>query len=415
MKDAYSFHLNQQDLETYYEKVLQGYNKIYSRIGLKNFISVKSDSGMMGGSVAHEFMLLNDNGEDRLVLCKECGYSANQEVAECIYNENDKSNEELLELKEVDTGEAKDIAEVSTLLKVDETKCIKAVVYAVKGSDETVVCFIRGDKEVSEPKLKKICKKDIVAFDAGRDDRFTAGNIGPKGLNKDVEVYFDASLKNSINMVTGANKEQKHLVNFNISRDYGNVEYFDLAKVQEGQICPNCKKANVSLSNGIEIGNIFQLGTKYTKSMGMLVKTSDEQEINPIMGCYGIGVGRNLACVIEENCDERGICMPISVAPYKVHICPLRLDDKSVEENAYKLYNDLKRQGIEVLIDDRDAMPGIKFADADLIGMPIRVVISPRSLQNNQAEIKMRKTGETFMVETNKVLEKILELLNSEK
>lgn len=414
MKDAYSFHTTQEDLEKYYYEVHKAYENIYNRIGIKNFISVKSDTGMMGGSVAHEFMFLNHNGEDELVLCDECGYRANQEVAECIYAQPEK--EDLKPLEEVDTGEAKDIESIAKLFKINEKKTIKAVVFAVRKEEGTVVCFVRGDKEVNEAKLKKICKKDIVPFDASNEAGFCAGNIGPKGLKaENCEIYFDLSLKDECNLVTGANKEKYHYVNFNIERDYGKVEYYDLSKVQEGQICPNCRKHAVRISNGVEIGNIFQLGTKYTKSMNMFVKTKDEQEINPIMGCYGIGVGRNLACVIEENYDEKGICMPLSIAPYKVHIAALRLDDENVSKVAFDLYNELKNNGIEVIIDDRDCMPGVKFADADLMGMPIRVVVSPRSLQNDEVEIKLRKTGETTMVKSTLAIKEILSIIKNNK
>lgn len=414
MKDAYSYHLTQEDLEDYYYKVHKAYENIYSRIGLKKVISVLSDSGMMGGSVSHEFMALNEMGEDTLILCDKCGYKANQEVAECVSEDFQKA-EKLLDLKEVDTGDAKEIDAVCKLLDVDAKRCIKAVVYAVKGQTEAVVCFVRGDKEISEPKLKKICKKDIAQYDAANDSNFVAGNIGPKGISKNCEVYFDISLKGLANMIAGANKKNMHYTNFNIERDYGEVEYYDLAKVVEGDLCPHCKKHKVTVSNGVEIGNIFQLGTKYTKSMGMLVKTKDGDEINPIMGCYGLGVGRNLACVVDENCDEKGICMPLSIAPYKVHIVPLRLDDNQVEEQSNILYEALKEKGIDVLIDDRDAMPGVKFADADLIGMPVRVVISPRSLVNNEVEVKLRKTGETFMVNKNKALEFVLDIISNNK
>lgn len=414
MKDAYSFHENQEDLEKYYYEIHDAYDRIYRRVGLKNFISVKSDTGMMGGSVAHEFMALNENGEDELILCEECGYKSNQEVAECIYTKTEK--EDLLPLKEVDTGEAKEITEVCEFLKVNANKTIKAVVFAVKGETGTVVCFTRGDKDINEAKLKKVCKKDIVAFDASSDNNFCAGNIGPYGLNiKDCSIYYDLSLKNTYNMVAGANKKNIHLINFNIEREIGNVEYYDLSKVQEGDVCPNCKNHKVKISNGIEIGNIFQLGTKYTKSMQMLVKTKDCGEINPIMGCYGIGVGRNLACVIEENNDDKGIIMPISIAPYKVHITPLRLDDECVKSKSFELYDGLKKKNIEALIDDRDCMPGIKFADADLMGMPIRVVISPRSLENNQAEVKIRRTGETIMVDIDAVIDTVLQIINGKE
>ena len=313
MKDAYSFHNTQEDLEEYYYKMHKAYEEIYKKIGLKDVISVKSDTGMMGGSVAHEFMFLNEHGEDKLVLCDKCGYSANQEVAECVNEQNiDSSTENMLELEEVNTGDAKDIESVCKLLGIEAKKTVKAVVYA-------------------------------------NDNNFTAGNIGPIGLSKNCLVYFDESLRGVKNLVTGANKELYHLKNFNIERDYGKVEYFDLAKVADGDICPKCKKHKIKLSNGVEIGNIFQLGTKYTKSMNMTIKTKDEKDIHPIMGCYGIGVGRNLACVVDQHCDERGIVMPMAIAPYKVHIAPIRIDDENVLNVSNQIYTYLKDNNIEVL------------------------------------------------------------------
>lgn len=413
MKDAYSFHITQDDLEDYYDVMFKAYERIYKKIGLKNVISVKSDNGMFGGNASHEFMYLSPMGEDELVICPHCSYRSNQEVAESkIY---EKKIEEMLPLEEIYTAQAKDIAEVSKFLKIDSKDCVKAVVFAIKGETGSVVCFIRGDREVNETKLRKLCKKEVVPYDATNDSEFCAGNIGPLNLKaKNTQIYFDLSLKDRNNLVTGANRAEYHLVNFNIERDYGNVEYVDISKVKSGDLCPICGK-ELEISNGIEIGNIFQLGTKYSKSMGMFVKTKDGEEINPIMGCYGIGVGRNLACVVEENSDENGICMPLSIAPYKVHIVPLRLDDDNVSSVSSKLYHDLQSQKIEVLIDDREVMAGVKFADADLMGMPIRVLISPRSLKNNEVEIKLRKTGETIMVSTNNALSKILEIMDTNK
>lgn len=412
MKDAYSFHMTQEDLENYYYRQLEAYKRIYKRIGLRDVIAVKGDSGMMGGNIAHEFMFLTPIGEDTLVLCDKCGYNANQEVAECLYEK--PQNEDEKPLQEVETGNAKEIADVCKELKVDANKCVKAVVFAVKNdSNRAIVCFIRGDLEINEAKLKKICKSDIVPYDTTSDDNFVAGNIGPIGLADNCELYFDLSLKGLKNLVTGANKPRKHLVNFNIERDYDKVEYFDIAKVKDGQTCPCCKEGKVRTSNGVEIGNIFQLGTKYTKSMNMLVKNKNGEEINPIMGCYGIGVGRNLACVVEQNCDDYGICMPLSIAPYKVHIVPLRLEQETVSKVAIDLYTKLENSKIDVLIDDRDCMPGVKFADADLIGMPIRVVVSPRNLENGQVEIKLRKTNQTILVPVSDCYNKIIELINS--
>ena len=394
MKDAYSFHATYEDLNDYYMKVHKGYENIYNKIGLKNFISVKSDTGMMGGSIAHEFMSINDFGEDELILC-DCGYKANQEVAECVMEEptNEKPNGEIQELF---TGDAKTIEAVGELTHIDEKHSIKAVAYAIKGETGIVLAFVRGDKEVNESKLKKVTKKDIVPFSAENDNRLCAGNIGPIGLKLDSNciVVYDNSIKGSVNMICGANKPEYHLVNVCMERDLPSVEYNDIAKVKEGDTCPLCKHGKVKIVHGIEIGNIFQLGTKYTKSMGMTVHGADGVEFNPIMGCYGIGVGRSLACVIEDNHDDYGIIMPKTIAPYKVHICPLRLDNEIVKTVAEKIYNELENAGISCLYDDRDVSAGNKFADADLLGMPIRLVVSAKGLDEGTVEIKDRATGE---------------------
>lgn len=411
MKDAYSFHATQSDLDEYYFKVHKAYENIYHRIGLKNFISVKSDNGMFGGTMSHEFMFINDMGEDELVVCNDCSYRANQEVAECVY-EKGKSEEELpLEL--VDTKDAKTIDEVGKFLGVCAEKCIKAVVYALKGETGYVLCFVRGDKEVNETKLRKVVGKEVVPFEAKIEDGFVAGNIGPKGLNiANCVVVYDNSIKGLTNAVVGANKPNYHYKNFCVDRDLKDAQFVDISKVKEGDCCPECG-GHVSIKHGVEIGNIFQLGTKYTKSMGMLVHDKDGNEFNPIMGCYGIGVGRSLACVVEENSDEKGICMPMSIAPYKVHIVPLRFEDENVKTVANEIYDTLQNMGIDTLIDDRDCAPGVKFADADLIGMPLRVIVSPRGLADGNVEIKIRATGETILTPKADCINKLLELIKA--
>ena len=411
MKDAYSFHTSMEDLDKYYMRVHDAYSNIYKRIGLKNFISVKSDTGMMGGSVAHEFMSINDAGEDELILC-DCGYKSNQEVAECYIPETEIEQPNG-EMTEVFTGDAKEIDAVCKMLNIDAKHTIKAVVYAIKGENGIVLAFTRGDKEINEAKLKKVTKKDIAPFSAENDSRLCAGNIGPINLNlgSDCVVVYDSSLKNATNMVVGANKKDYHISNICVSRDLPNIEFNDISKVQEGDICPLCKKSKVRIVHGIEIGNIFQLGTKYTDSMGMRVSGPDGNEIIPIMGCYGIGVGRNLACVIEDNHDAYGITMPKAIAPYPVHICALRLDDGRVQETANKIYSELENAGIECLFDDRNVSPGIKFAEADLIGMPVRVVVSPKGLDENLIEIKDRATGEVQKVNVSDAIKTIKSML----
>lgn len=392
MKDAYSFHISQEDLEKYYIRVYDAYNRIFKRIGMRNFISVLSDSGMMGGAVSHEFMLLTDIGEDTLVICPECDYKSNMEVARCMPEAYPEEEPQAIE--ELYTGDAKEIAEVTAYLgDIPASKTVKAVCYNIKGDAvRTVLCFIRGDLEVNEAKLKKIVRADVVPANLA-DSALVAGNIGPVGLKADnVTVVVDASLKGAVNMVTGANKDGYHLKNVCEGRDF-KASDADIAKVREGARCPVCG-APLTVKNGIEIGNIFQLGTKYTASMGMTVLNKEGKAVNPIMGCYGIGIGRAIASVAEERADDKGLNWPMSIAPWHVYLCALRVDDSEVRAKAEALYNDMRSAGIEVIYDDREASPGFKFSDCDLMGIPLRVVVSPRSLAAGEVELQIRESGE---------------------
>lgn len=416
MKDAYSFHMTQEDLEDYYYKCLEAYNNIFRRIGLKKFIAVKADSGMMGGNVSHEFMLLTEVGEDTLVLCDECGYRSNMEVATSVRDAVNFGERE--EMKEVFTGDAKEIEAVSEFLGVPAEKTMKAVVFAVKGEDTTVVVFIRGDLEVNEAKLKKVIRKNVVPWDKETSSEIgiVSGNIGPVGLNlKNGTVVFDKSLEGAYNLVAGANKEGYHFTGVDAARDAGATEFYDVAKVRAGERCPVCGKP-LHLENGIEIGNIFQLGTKYTETMGMTVLNEKGEAVTPIMGCYGIGVGRAIASVAQESNDEKGLILPISIAPYKVHITALRYDDEKVKAAADKLYFDLRQKGISVLLDDRTGVSnGVKFADADLMGMPLRVVVSPRSVANGETEVVIRRTREAEKFSDDALISGIEELIAKEQ
>ena len=408
MKDAYSFHTTKEDLEQYYMQIHKAYQNIFRRIGLKRFIDVKSDSGMMGGSVAHEFMLLTEVGEDSIVLCNHCDYRANMEVASGIIEKPIYAD---AELALVDTGADKTIEEVAKRLNVPATQTAKAVVFAVKGDqDQVVIAFVRGDLEVNEAKLKKVLKKDVVAYDGGTSASVVCGNIGPKDLDKSIIVVYDKSLEGTKGMVVGANKEGYHYTGFNFERDIKDAKFDDIAKTRAGDKCPICG-GDLRIENGIEIGNIFQLGTKYTQSMGMQVTGPDGQLFNPIMGCYGIGVGRAIASIAQESNDDNGLILPITVAPWQVHICVLRQDDEVVASKANALYKDLESNGIDVLFDDRNCGAGIKFNDADLMGMPIRVVISPKSLQNDEVEITIRKTKESFKVKYEDAINEIKNLI----
>ncbi len=404
MKDAYSFHSSQEDLDKYYKRVYDAYYRIFRRIGLKNFIDFKSDTGMMGGSVAHEFMLVTEAGEDTLVFCDGCDYRANMEVAECVRSAP-KRADRALEL--VDTGAAKTIEEVCKLLGITPDCTVKEVVYAVKGdADKIIIAFVRGDLEVNEAKLKKTVKLNVAPYEGGVSDSVVCGNIGPKDLSDKVIAVYDKSLIDCVDMVVGANKEGYHYRGFNVARDLRGATFSDIAKVKDGDVCPVCG-GKLRLENGIEIGNIFQLGTKYSAAMGMSVHAEDGTSFAPIMGCYGIGVGRAIASVAEESGDDKGLVLPVTIAPWQLHLCALRTDKAELKDAADKLYNELVRAGVDVLYDDRDCAAGIKFNDADLMGMPIRAVISPRTLEAGEIEVKLRKDGDAFRVSIDSAIEQI--------
>ena len=411
MKDAYSFHCDSADLEKYYYRMYDAYYRIFRRIGLKNFIDVKSDSGMMGGSVAHEFMLITPDGEDSIVFCNDCDYRANMEVAVSVIDRPEAEDEPM---REIYTAEDKTIEEVCARLNIPASRTVKAVVYAVKGdSDELVVAFIRGDLEVNEAKLKKVLGKNVVAYDGGISEDIVCGNIGAIGLSDKIVKVFDKSLEGCKGMVTGANKPEYHIAGVNVARDFGNVTFADVAKAAAGHRCPVCGGA-LRVENGIEIGNIFQLGTKYTASMNMTVNGPDGTAFNPIMGCYGIGVGRAIGSIAQESNDEYGLILPMSVAPWQVHICALRYDDDAVRSKADKLYADLRAAGVEVLFDDRNCGAGVKFADADLMGMPIRVVISPKTLAEDKVEIKLRRENTAERVDLSEAVSEICRTIEKE-
>ena len=394
MKDAYSFHTSQEDLEKTYQKFYDAYVRIYRRCGAKNVIAVKSDSGMMGGSVSHEFMLLTDIGEDTLAICPDCGYSANMEVASCDI-ENEAGEIEALE--KISTPNVKTIEGLRHTLGVDSKRFAKAVVYQRNRDDSYIIVFIRGDLEVNETKLRNYLGEEVhPAAVISEDSGICAGYIGPIGLPEGIKTVYDRSLLGINSLVCGANEENFHLKGLNIARDVGEVEYVDAAKVFEGAVCPVCGKPSIVVKRGIEVGNIFQLGTKYTKSMNMTYLDRDGEAKNPIMGCYGIGVGRLMASVCEESCDKFGPVWPISIAPWQVEICNLRSTDEGVTKVAEDLYKELTRLGVEVLYDDRDIRPGSMFADADLFGVPVRVVVSPKNCDAGVVEVSTRdKTVKT--------------------
>lgn len=413
MKDAYSFHTSQADLEDYYAKCHKAYEHIYARVGLPQVISVASDSGMMGGNISHEFMLLTPIGEDSIAICKECDYRANMEAAECIiHNHRDDVSDELVL---VHTPNIHTIEEVCDFLHCDEKTSCKAVVYQRNCDDSYIVLFIRGDLEVNETKLTNYLGCDIHPAVITEECGLNAGYIGPVSLKGDFTVLFDRSLEGLNNLSCGANVSEYHYTGLDMERDVKNADYNDFAKIQEDGICPHCGKPAITVSRGIEVGNIFQLGTKYTRSMNMTYTDQNGETQYPIMGCYGIGVGRLAAAVCEANHDEYGPIWPLAVAPWQVHLCAVRADNAEVKAYADKLYNELQSKGVEIIYDDRKVSTGVMFSDADLLGVPFRVIVSPRNMKQNIVEIASRDKRLSVNTSIDSASEEILKILSSAK
>ena len=406
MKDAYSFHTSQEDLERYYDICYKAYERIFARAGVPEVITVASDSGMMGGNVSHEYMLLTPIGEDSIAVCKNCDYRANMEAAESIIENKIEGETKALEL--VYTPDIHTIEDICNFLKTPLEESCKAVGYQKNMTDEYVVIFIRGDLDINETKLTNYLGEAVHSAVITDDCGLFAGFIGPVGLDTEkFTVLYDNSLKNTHNLSCGANKLDHHYTGLYISRDVGEVEYNDFAKIKEGGICPKCGKPEIGISRGIEVGNIFQLGTKYTKSMGMQYLDSEGNLQYPIMGCYGIGVGRLAASVCEAHHDDYGPIWPMSIAPWHVQICCLRADDEECKGVSDSLYQQMLDDRMEVIYDDRNIRPGAMFSDADLLGVPVRVIVSPRNLKEGVCEIVTRDKSVSIKVATEKVIETV--------
>ena len=409
MKDAYSFHTSQEDLEQYYQRCYQAYERIYNRVGIPEVEAVASDSGMMGGSLSHEFMFLTPIGEDSIAICPECGYRANMEAAESILkNERDEVSEELTL---VHTPNVHTIEDICEFLHTPKEKSCKAVVYQKNSDDSYVVVFIRGDLDVNETKLTNYLGCEIHPAVITAECGLNAGYIGPYNLKGDFTVLYDGSLEHANNLSCGGNVAEYHYTGLDMERDFGTADYMDLAKIVEGGICPHCGKPPITISRGVEVGNIFQLGTKYTESMGMTYSDQNGESHYPIMGCYGIGVGRLAAAVCEAHHDDFGPIWPMEIAPWQVHICALRADDTEVCSCADTLYQQLQQAGVEVLYDDRTISAGAMFSDADLLGVPLRVVVSPRNLKEDCCEIVSRDKSISMKVPVSEVTGKLEELI----
>lgn len=402
MKDAYSFHTSQEDLEEYYDRMANAYFRIFQKAGIPEVVSVKSDSGMIGGSVSHEYMLLTEAGEDSIVLCTDCNYSANMEAAETTVDNSGCSAATTLE--KVLTPHCKTIEEVCTFLNSKVEESCKAVMYQKNLTDEYVVVFLRGDYEVNETKLTNYLGEKVHAAIVTEESGLVAGFCGPYNQNAKCQIIYDKSLEGIENLCCGANEVDYHYTGLNIKRDIGDVEYIDVSKIKDGGICPCCGKKAITISRGIEVGNIFQLGTKYSKAMNMTYIDNEGNSQVPIMGCYGIGVGRLAASVCEAKHDEYGPIWPISIAPWQVHLCCMRVDDPACKEAADKIYKELLANNIEVIYDDRDVRAGAMFADADLLGVPVRIIVGPKNLANGEVELKTRDKSVNKLVKCDDAL-----------
>lgn len=411
MKDAYSFHTTKESLDEEYEKFYEAYNRIFKRVGIPEVVAVASDTGMMGGSGAHEYMLLCDAGEDKIVICNECGYSANMEVA---YTEKyDTLSDKTEELDKISTPDIKTIDALHEFTNIPVSKMGKAVIYTRLDTNEIVVVFIRADREVNETKLRNLLKVDdekLVPRKEEKDDNIAYGFVGPKDLKANAIVIFDKSLKNEQSLVFGANEIDYHYTGLNISRDVGNVEFVDVAKVTDLDYCPTCSKKALKIEKGIEVGNIFKLGDKYTKQMDMTYIDENGKSRNPLMGCYGIGVGRLMASVLEKKGTKEAVNWPVSIAPFDIHICPIDYaKNEIVKEITDDIYNELLKIGYDVLLDDRNKSAGVKFKDSDLIGAPIRIVVSPRNLNEELFEVKISGQSEATLVKKDELINYIQE------
>lgn len=408
MKDAYSFHTTQEDLEQYYKQCYDAYHKIYARAGVPEVISVQSDTGMMGGKVAHEFMLLTDIGEDTLVICDSCNYQSNMEVAT---GKLAVATTEEGTIEEVHTPDCKTIEDVANFVGVTPDQTLKACVFEMEGHKEPLIVFIRGDLQVNEAKLQKVVKTSVVPFEKYEETpNLCFGFMGPYNLDaQGARVIFDESLKDEKNLVVGGNKVDYHIKGISMARDIKDAEYFDVAEVLEGQECPCCS-GKLQFKRGVEVGNIFQLGTRYSESMGMTYVDKDGKTKTPIMGCYGIGVGRLLACIIEAHHDDYGPIWPISVAPWQVHICVLKSKKQDMNVHGFEIYNKLNKH-FEVIMDDRDTAAGAQFADADLLGVPVRVVVGEKNLANGQVELVTRDKSVKKLVAIEDIEKEVADLV----
>ena len=405
MKDAYSFDVDSDAADLSYQKMYNAYMRIFERCGL-NFRAVEADTGSIGGSSSHEFMVLADSGEDAIVSCDVCRYAANVEKAESpLFTIT--STAAMEPLQKILTPEMKTISDVAAFLNVASDTTIKTLVYASEAGG-LVMALLRGDHELNELKLKNHLGWDDIQM-ASEEQIFAVtgspiGFLGPIGLKREIPVIADRVVQGMKNAVVGANEKDQHFINVNCDRDFAVPAFVDIRTVAVGDACPRCASGKLEMWRGIEVGHVFKLGTKYSKALNATYLDANGREQIIFMGCYGIGIGRTVAAAIEQNHDENGIIFPIPIAPFHCSVVAVNTKDAGVMAAAEDIYFTLEKLGIEVLFDDRDERPGVKFKDNDLIGIPIRIVVGSKGLAEGKVEVKIRSTGEILLLPLDKVV-----------
>lgn len=408
MKDLYSFDIDEQGLDVSYRKMYTAYNRIFQRLKLQYRV-VEADSGAIGGNESHEFMVLADTGEDTIVFCKKEDFASNVEKAACVFRDNN-DHEDIQEMQKIHTPGMRTIKDLVDFTGQPEYRQVKTLMYFADG--QLVAAVLRGDRELNEIKLKNVlgCTELFMADDASVRAACGAGfgSLGPVGM--DIKVYADQEIAGMRNFTCGANEDDYHFINVNPGRDFLPEDYVDIRNAVEGDACPVCGQP-LKMARGIEVGHIFKLGTKYSQVMNATVLDQNGQAVPMVMGCYGIGISRTMAAAIEQNHDENGIIWPIPITPFHVIIVPVNAKKEDQMKTALSLYSELQKCGLEVLLDDRDERAGVKFKDADLIGIPLRITVGPKALQENQVEVKKRWEKEIHNIAIDQVADTIIGIL----
>ncbi|WCK52860.1 proline--tRNA ligase [Aneurinibacillus sp. Ricciae_BoGa-3] len=392
MKDAYSFDTDRPGLDQSYQGMYDAYTSIFTRAGLK-FRAVEADAGAIGGKGTHEFMALSEIGEDTIAYCTSCNYAANLEKAEVVYKP-DGGQKDQAEMEKVATPDVKTIAQLMNHFNAEAREFIKAIVF--KADDRFVMALVRGDHEVNDIKVKNLIDANVLELATDKEIaeiRLPLGFIGPVGLPDGIEVVADTAVRDLVNVVCGANEQDFHYKNATPGKDFQVSQYADLRNIVEGDECPRCG-GHIAFARGIEVGHVFKLGTRYSEKMGAKFLDENGKEQLMVMGCYGIGISRTVAACVEQNNDEDGIVWPWGLAPYQIHVVPVNVKNEEQRNLADTIYQTLQKAGYEVLLDDRPERAGVKFKDADLIGLPIRITVGGKAAEG-LVECKIRKTRET--------------------